>query len=86
MDSQFAFDFWTHGRFDLSGAQSLRAHRDRLLGGGPMGVLRRKRAGKARGESARERAAPSDSLSGDGEKRKMDMEVNKSRNVIYQRE
>ena len=56
------------------------------MGGGPMGVLRRKRAGKARRESARERAAPSDSLSGDGEKRRMDMEVNKSRNVIYQRE
>ena len=42
--------------------------------------------GEARRESAkREREAPSDSLCGDGEKRRMDMEVNKSENVIYRR-
>ena len=51
-----------------------------------MGVLRRKRAGKARRESLREsegeREPPSDSQCGNGEERRMDMEVNKSEDVF----
>ena len=70
----------------LNRAQLFCARRGRLFGVGPMGVLRRKRAGKARRESLREsegeREPPSDSQCGNGEERRMDMEVNKSEDVF----
>ena len=55
MHSNFGFPPWIPGLYHLSGVQPLRARRGRLLGGGPMGVLRRKRGGEGKKGECRER-------------------------------